>query len=118
MELVRMIEGGAIFVCTTKRGHGLKKNPDLKKTLRKFYMIYKSALRKLRCASLISDTRCALVRCASLISKTSCALVRCPSLISKTSCALVRCALLISKTSCALGRCALLSFGKMPTSAN
>ena len=40
-------------------------------------MIYKSALRKLRCASLISETRCALERCALLISKTSCALVRC-----------------------------------------
>ena len=29
-ELVRMIEGGAIFVCRTKRERGLKKNPDKK----------------------------------------------------------------------------------------
>ena len=61
------------------------------------YLIYKSALRKLRCASLISETRCALVRCASFNIKD---VLRCASLISKTHCALVRYALLI--------------YGKMP----
>ena len=60
-------------------------------------MIYKSALRKLRSASLISEISCALVRCALLISKTNCAL-------------------LILKTRCALVRCALLIYGKMPPS--
>ena len=74
-------------------------------------MIYKSALRKLRCASLISETRCALVRCASFNIKD---ILRCASPISKTHCALVRHVLLISKTSCALVRCALLIYGKMP----
>ena len=72
-EFIGMIEGSAIFVCRTKRGHGLTKNPGLKKHCAScvaLYMIYKSALRKLRCASLISETRCAL-----LISKTSCALL-------------------------------------------
>ena len=37
-EFTGMIEGSAIFVCRTKRGHGLNKNPGLK------------TLRKLRCA--------------------------------------------------------------------
>ena len=81
------------FCLQDKKGaRSQKKNAGLKKHCAScvaLYMIYKSALRKLRCASLISETRCTLVRCALLISKTSCALVR----------------------------CALLTYGKIPTSA-